>query len=65
MTRGVKKGTKRGSYNTAPEKTKAFAGYKYTPKEYEKIRECLESYAAKKGITKSKALYELITQATK
>lgn len=61
-TRGVKAGTKRGSYNVSG-KTKSFAGYKYTEEEYKEIREALESYAAKNGCTKSKALYQLITKS--
>ena len=46
-------------------KNKKMFGYKYTPEEYEEMKEALEKFKEKNNYTTSKALYILVTQKSK
>jgi hypothetical protein len=60
MSRG---GARAGAGRKAPAlKVKAFAGYKYTEEEYENIRKAINKYSKEQSVTKSRALYELVTK---
>ena len=63
-TRGVKKGTKRGGYNTSEEKSDKVFGYRYTEEEADLIRTVLDE-VKKEHKTTSRALLEIFKKYKK